>query len=511
MLHHRKSSSSKWQREDPLGRTPRQQSVSIKVALRRHARAEHTKESVNPIRFDLSKPHSESKAAALPHSLRPLASGSASNPLKSLLLKTTRSRHERQAQAHGSGHEMGTAPAAAAAVAANEAASNGMHANAPAASSPEPRLFPESACTRNYIPCQATFALSKFNNLLQFVTPGSIVALDIDDTLIKKKRFGSSLLSTEGAQKFTEYIQEHYKNSTFAERQQMVNRFYAELKEFSLTESDTAEVVRALQARGVYVFGLTARASSLAYASTLSLNGLGIDLSANTPPSLPTRAMESATGAVVVDGIVYCNDIDKGVVLQRLLQLEWVTWPPRKATPVNNNKASSSGNSTSSSSSSSSDGTNASDANAAAELPPELHLASEDGRHCPDRTIWFVDDSLQMILGMMQSWANMTQAHKEFYASLGEYMGQVPCRGKLSLVCCHYTHPEAAAAATTAHLSAPHRERILQIQIEEYLASGNILTDAEALQRIELSPRLLSDLGFAAVAARCEQAQLESM
>jgi len=239
-----------------------------------------------------------------------------------------------------------------------------------------------------------------------------------------------------------------------------------------------------LQDRGVKVFGLTARSPSMAAATTASLAELGIDLARAAPASLPRRAVEPATGAAVVDGIVYCGytmsntstsssagansssssgssagvtgaALDKGVVFQRLLEHGWISWDNNYS---NNNTDSAHGHSA-----------------------HGQHPAADDGgRGCPDRTVWFVDDSLPMITGMVNSWVQMAHAQAQLYHSLGPHWAQqIPCRGKLALVCCHYTHPTAAATPTTPAAEVP---ALLRVQVARFVASGgrDVLSDADA-------------------------------
>jgi hypothetical protein len=327
------------------------------------------------------------------------------------------------------------------------------------AEAPTLPLTEASYCVRQTVPSHAMFALTKVASLLQYVAPGALVAFDIDDTLVKKRHFSCSLLTTEGTRAFHLHIQQHLSSLPFTEKQRLVNALHQEVKAFTLAEDETAQVVRALQARGARVFGLTARSSSMAAATATTLTELGIDLAASAPASLPRRAIEPTTGAAVVDGVVYCNDVDKGVVFQRLLQQGWISWTAPVAAPAAQCGA----------------------AVAQQQQQQQLHEHTEDGGGCPERTVWFVDDSLAMINGMVTAWVQMAHAQTQLYESLGAWTQQIPCRGKLALVCCHYTHPTAAATAATP---ADATAGIVTAQIAEFLASGAIISDAEALQRI---------------------------
>lgn len=321
---------------------------------------------------------------------------------------------------------------------------------------------PQNVCVRQHVPSHATFALTQISSLLQYVAPGSIVAFDIDDTLIKKRHFACSLLTTEGSRQFHLYIQQHLKNHSYSDKQNLVNALHREVKAFELAENETAAVVKALQSRGVYVFGLTARASTMAAATNMSLSALDMDLAVCPPPTLPVRAVEPHTGATIVDGIVYCNEVDKGVVFQRLLNLNWLSWPSKHAC---HSKCAST--------------CTVMDANS---VSRPTHHHSEDGKGCPDRTVWFVDDNLPMISGMLSQWTNMAQTLTQVYAQLGPWSSQMPCRGKMALVCCHYTHPTAAA---TPQVPATRIAECVQKQIEHFVQTGAIISDMQALQMID--------------------------
>lgn len=305
--------------------------------------------------------------------------------------------------------------------------------------------LPTAICTRQVVPTHATFALTKISSLLQYISPGTLVAFDIDDTLIRKTTFGCSLLTSMGTRKFGEFLKNQFRSASFAEKQDVTNALYRALSSFVLAEDETASVVRALQDRGAYVFGLTARSNSLSSITTSSLEALGIDLRRTAPPTLPLRVIDEETKFAVADGIVYCNDLDKGKVFQRLLSLGWLTWP----------------------------NTNSQDAHHC-----DTHPHSEDGGACPQRSIWFVDDNLPMVAGMINEWTVMAENQ------IRAYSAETPpaCRGKMSLVCCHYTHPLATA---TPPVPAEHLEECIHLQIEEFILSRRLLTDQEALQILE--------------------------
>jgi len=307
--------------------------------------------------------------------------------------------------------------------------------------------LPSTICNRQNVPTHATFALTKITSLLQYISPGTLVAFDIDDTLIRKTKYGCSLLTSLGTRQFTEYLKNQYRSASLAERQDITNALSKELASFVLAEDETSNVIRALQERGAYVFGLTARSSSLANFTTTSLASLGIDFCRAAPPTLPLRVFDAETNAAVVDGVVYCNDTDKGVVFQRLLNLGWLSWPTGKSENANTQPQ-----------------------------HRDIHDHSEDGKCCPQRAIWFVDDNLPMVAGMINQWTLMAEDQ------VRRYTPDSLCRGKMSLVCCHYTHPVAAA---TPPVPYERLEECINVQIQEFIRSRRIITDLEALHIID--------------------------
>ena len=341
--------------------------------------------------------------------------------------------------------------------------------------------LPPNTCTRENVPSQVTFALTKMASLLQYATPGSIIAFDVDDTLIRK-RHTAALLTQDGVRAFHLHIHANLKSASFAEKQALVNALHRELRQVELAEADTADVVAARQARGCFCVGLTARAPALAAATTSTLSALGISLAGSAPSSLPRQAVEMQTGAVACDGIVYCGDVDKGVVLQRMLAIGWLAWPARaRVGPVGAPQFGQC--------------VHGSEAQCAAALQSsslaracDMHAESDEGKRCPARSLWFVDDSLAMIVGMMREWESMAQQYRRLRASLGAWAENVPCRGKLSLVCCHYSHPTATAAAVAAaeQVSAPLPDfaSLVQVQVAEFISSGRVITDLDAAQII---------------------------
>ena len=82
-------------------------------------------------------------------------------------------------------------------------------------------------------------------------------------------------------------------------------------------EPDTVATIKALQAKGVPVFALTARFSSMLQTTKLELASLSLDLSLTSPFKAVVR--DTATNALISDGIIFTNANEKGPILNRFL------------------------------------------------------------------------------------------------------------------------------------------------------------------------------------------------
>jgi hypothetical protein len=142
--------------------------------------------------------------------------------------------------------------------------------------------------------------------------------LDLDETLIQTRHSPSLLLSTYGARFFKGYVQTNVQG--FKNKNAQIQKLQEALKDKMLVEGHiTTNTIRELQTAGFWVFGLTTRYSSMADSTTELLLKLGIDFT-TVAPFPPTRLEDPMTGAVVVNGVVYCNGFNKGFVLNRILE-----------------------------------------------------------------------------------------------------------------------------------------------------------------------------------------------
>lgn len=142
--------------------------------------------------------------------------------------------------------------------------------------------------------------------------------LDLDETLIQTRHSPALLLSTYGARFFKGYVQTNVQG--FKNKNAEIQKLQEALKDKVLVEGlITTNTIKELQNSGYWVFGLTTRYSSMADSTTETLLKLGIDFSA-VAPFPPTRLEDPMTGAVVTNGVIYCNGFNKGFVLNRILE-----------------------------------------------------------------------------------------------------------------------------------------------------------------------------------------------
>lgn len=161
--------------------------------------------------------------------------------------------------------------------------------------------------------------LTDFSQILDHanVRPACLVALDIDETIVQTEGGPSLILTDAGVAEFQRWIRGRFPD--FQTRNKWCRKLEQCLKTKSLVQTDTAEVIRELQAQGCWVFGLTARFSEMSSMTDKQLADVGVDLNAHSP--FQGRClMDPATKALLRNGIIYCNSQAKGVVLNRFLE-----------------------------------------------------------------------------------------------------------------------------------------------------------------------------------------------
>jgi hypothetical protein len=104
-------------------------------------------------------------------------------------------------------------------------------------------------------------------DLLEHARPGTLVALDIDDTICCNRYHPCLLMTDPGLEAFRAALGEvpTYRALPFAIKNGLSKRLQAALRDKKLLEGElTAAVIRELQDKGCWVFGLTARYSEMA-------------------------------------------------------------------------------------------------------------------------------------------------------------------------------------------------------------------------------------------------------
>jgi hypothetical protein len=160
------------------------------------------------------------------------------------------------------------------------------------------------------------YLMTDFSALLEEATPGSVIVLDIDETIMVTRNSPSLLLATEGVQSFQVFV--HQQVQEWKQKNQLCKDLQKALKDKVLVTAETAATIHQLQERGCAVFGLTARYFEYAAVTEAELTQLGVDLSRTSP--FPPSLADPCSEAVVQNGIVYCNSMEKGPVLRGLVE-----------------------------------------------------------------------------------------------------------------------------------------------------------------------------------------------
>lgn len=270
--------------------------------------------------------------------------------------------------------------------------------------------------------------LTDFSQILDHasIRPACLVALDIDETIVQTEGGPSLILTDDGVAEFQRWIRGRFPD--FKTRNKWCRKLEQCLKTKSLVQTDTAEVIRELQAQGCWVFGLTARYSEMSAMTDKQLADVGVDLNAHSP--FQGRClMDPATKALLRNGIIYCNSQAKGVVLNRFL--ENVLFRSHLLDPNNSNL-----------------------------LPLPGGLV-------------FVDDNYQHVLSVSRDL---------------EILKKLP----IPISCYHYVPEQErsrhqASDESDYLLGNEEKEKmaILETQMEVFVSEGIILTNGQARQRVE--------------------------
>jgi hypothetical protein len=130
-------------------------------------------------------------------------------------------------------------------------------------------------------------------------------------------RAPSILLTSVGVTAFQQHV--HKQFSDFKTKNQFCRDLEKRIKDKVLVETSIASTIRDLQDSGCWVFGLTARYHEMAGCTERALSGLGLNLSL-TSPFPPKTLRDPRTGAVCVNGVIYCNGLNKGLIVNRFFE-----------------------------------------------------------------------------------------------------------------------------------------------------------------------------------------------
>lgn len=286
-------------------------------------------------------------------------------------------------------------------------------------------------------PAPQVYLAHSLDTLLLDCPPGSIVAVDIDETLIMTKHMPSLLLSNEGIRAFQKYV--FQLPVDFATKNRLCRSLQTSLQRKVLTEKSTAEVIRGLQAQGCHVFGLTARYMELAHNTKTTLLSLGIDLAATAPLPTGRPLTEPQTQAVCQDGIIFCNNVDKGTVLERFMQHIIMPEVMRRR-------------------------------KMAAAYEAKSPMRGVRSHNQPIR-FFFVDDRYDMCESV---WTAVTSG--------------TAMRCDMEVECYHYCPPHLGMDSRLED-NLPLMHKVLEVQIEAFAKTETVLSNEEALHILDANPR----------------------
>jgi len=160
------------------------------------------------------------------------------------------------------------------------------------------------------------YLLTELATLVNEVEAGSFVILDIDETILMTRGSPSLLLTKPGIDAFRAFV--HKRVSDWKLKNDLCQHLQKALKDKVPVTPTTAATIQALQANGVLVCGLTARYSELAKVTEKELESIGVRLGLASP--FPACLEDADLRLTVHNGVIYCNNQDKGVVLKEVLE-----------------------------------------------------------------------------------------------------------------------------------------------------------------------------------------------
>lgn len=167
-----------------------------------------------------------------------------------------------------------------------------------------------------------------FSELCQYVTPGTLVLLDIDDTLLIP-------VQTLGNDAWFQYHLQQLKTECGEvgfDRALGDWEAVRQLTQVKIVEEGTEKIVAELQKNHVIVMGLTTQGLALATCTVNQLNALNIDLM-KTAPSREDHFFINQHGVLYRKGILFTSGTPKGPALVKLLDI--LQFRPEKIVFIN--------------------------------------------------------------------------------------------------------------------------------------------------------------------------------
>jgi hypothetical protein len=182
-------------------------------------------------------------------------------------------------------------------------------------------LFFLLALTLNHLQAEI-IETPNFSCLLEYVvknpSKNTLVILDIDDTLlVPTQTLGTDVWF---GYKFSYYVKNGIPADQALEKALAEWEAIRHLTNVKTVESNTAEVVRTLQKKGISVIGLTTQGLALATRTVQHLQSLNINLDLTSPSNEDIYFINSETpkhkDVVFVDGIIVNTNDRKGVLFR---------------------------------------------------------------------------------------------------------------------------------------------------------------------------------------------------
>ncbi|SCA63850.1 Uncharacterized protein SCG7086_BG_00070 [Chlamydiales bacterium SCGC AG-110-P3] len=156
------------------------------------------------------------------------------------------------------------------------------------------------------------------NELLNHVTPQTLIIFDIDNTIMRpKQQLGSDQWFQH---RKTVHINAGLTKSEALEKALAEWMSVQSVTAVQLAEEQTREIITSLQAQGYTVMGLTTRGLGHATRTILQLGSLNINL-ATTAPAQEDIFFNNGRGTLFRKGILFTAASDKGTALEKFLHL----------------------------------------------------------------------------------------------------------------------------------------------------------------------------------------------